>query len=377
MKVARIKKYGETWDFLSEADLEDFVWANLKELLDINPLLRQYPIDHQNRCDILALDHHGRLHILELKKGVDDGIISQLTRYYASIKKNPLKISEINESHEISLSAISNGFHKNSFLDAHYSHLNFRFLRYSIQDKNNNLLFQLYDQSNDIKIAECSIEAVKDERQELLPSPSKLFSRLLQTCDNLEHDAMLETREKVLLFDRKIQELNKQGRIVWIQGKSYSIAEFRLDNTIGKAFLYLYLPFRKAKGRQTISVVKAKIWLSGNKVTDVGFVFHPRMNPVTHAEWLQGKSFCREQEALKYWKKHLFVNEEDLRKKNIRSFLLENHSWFGAEYGLALPIRKYEELLKVYGILHGSRSCPSLSDLTDIALLELAKKRKR
>ena len=248
MITARIKKYGDTWNFLSEADLEDFIWSNLKELLGIQPLLRQYLTGNQNRCDMLALDHNGRLFILELKKGIDDGIVSQLTRYYESITKNPLTIKEFNKEQGVSLIAISNDFHRNSLLDAQYSRLDFRFLRYSIQEKNGKLLFQLLDHLDDAKIAEFPIEAAREEFQELSP-PSRLFSRLLQLCNKAEAEAILEARKKILLFDHRLKEVNKQGYILWSQGKTLPLAELRLDSERDKTFLYLYLPFRKTKGR--------------------------------------------------------------------------------------------------------------------------------
>ena len=94
MKKARIKKIGEKWDFLSEADLEDFVWENLLELLQLQPLARQHSSDNRNRFDILGLSQDKSLSIIELKLGIDDGIVFQLTRYHESVK-NLNKFTEL------------------------------------------------------------------------------------------------------------------------------------------------------------------------------------------------------------------------------------------------------------------------------------------
>ncbi|NES65022.1 MAG: DUF91 domain-containing protein, partial [Okeania sp. SIO2D1] len=54
------------------------------KLLGLNVLDRQYIINNQ-RCDILAVDSHKKLVILELKNVEDRGIVQQLTRYYDAL----------------------------------------------------------------------------------------------------------------------------------------------------------------------------------------------------------------------------------------------------------------------------------------------------
>lgn len=75
-----LRKTGQKWEFESEAALEDFVWANLKKLLKLTPLKRQYRVNGQI-CDIVAVDKNKRLVVLELKNGEDRYIVQQLTRY--------------------------------------------------------------------------------------------------------------------------------------------------------------------------------------------------------------------------------------------------------------------------------------------------------
>ncbi|BBD69410.1 hypothetical protein NIES4072_32570 [Nostoc commune NIES-4072] len=40
MDFVNLRKTGDSWEFATEADLEDFVWANLKELFGLIPLKR-------------------------------------------------------------------------------------------------------------------------------------------------------------------------------------------------------------------------------------------------------------------------------------------------------------------------------------------------
>ncbi|MBW4675618.1 MAG: hypothetical protein KME52_16810 [Desmonostoc geniculatum HA4340-LM1] len=47
MDFVNLRKTGNSWEFATEADLEDFVWANLKQLLGLTPLKRQYYVNGQ------------------------------------------------------------------------------------------------------------------------------------------------------------------------------------------------------------------------------------------------------------------------------------------------------------------------------------------
>ncbi|PZO43311.1 MAG: hypothetical protein DCF19_05015 [Pseudanabaena frigida] len=67
-------KKSEGWQFSSEADLEDFVWNNLKTLFGLIPLKRQYIVQN-DCCDILALSDSGQLTIIELKNVEDRYVV--------------------------------------------------------------------------------------------------------------------------------------------------------------------------------------------------------------------------------------------------------------------------------------------------------------
>ncbi|MCV3214247.1 hypothetical protein OGM63_12115 [Plectonema radiosum NIES-515] len=42
MNFVNLRKTGFGWEFETEADLEDFVWANLQQLLGLTPLKKGY-----------------------------------------------------------------------------------------------------------------------------------------------------------------------------------------------------------------------------------------------------------------------------------------------------------------------------------------------
>lgn len=84
LSSAALKKTGTGWEFVNEAALEDFVWDNLKPLLNLTPLKRQYFVKGEI-CDILAVDDNRQLVVLELKNTEDRYIVQQLTRYYDAL----------------------------------------------------------------------------------------------------------------------------------------------------------------------------------------------------------------------------------------------------------------------------------------------------
>ena len=126
MDFVNLIKTGNSWKFATEADLEDFVWANLKELFGLIPLKRQYYVKGQI-CDILALRENKQLVVLELKNAEDRYIVQQLTRYYDALQEvKPLE-DEIDYQQPISLIAIKPNFHRDNFIDKKYHHLSIDF----------------------------------------------------------------------------------------------------------------------------------------------------------------------------------------------------------------------------------------------------------
>ncbi len=108
MNFVNLRKTGAGWEFETEADLEDFVWANLKQLLGLTPLKRQYFVKGEF-CDILALDENKHLVVLELKKTEDRYVVQQLTRYYHNLLEEKPFLPEVDYEKSIRLIAIVPG----------------------------------------------------------------------------------------------------------------------------------------------------------------------------------------------------------------------------------------------------------------------------
>lgn len=92
-------------NFNSVAALEDFVWENLSELLNLTPIARQYYIEGQ-LCDILATDLNKQLVVIELKNTEDRYIVQQLTRYYDSLQTHQPFAEQVDYQQPIRLLAM-------------------------------------------------------------------------------------------------------------------------------------------------------------------------------------------------------------------------------------------------------------------------------
>lgn len=128
LSSAALKKTGTGWEFTNEAALEDFVWDNLKSLLNLTPLKRQYFV-RSEVCDILAVDDNRQLVVLELKNTEDRYIVQQLTRYYDALLEVKPFDAEIDYSKPIRLVAVAPIFHRHNEIDRKYHKLIFGFLK--------------------------------------------------------------------------------------------------------------------------------------------------------------------------------------------------------------------------------------------------------
>ncbi len=105
----------DTWQFGTEADLEEVIWRNLPELLSLKPVNRQFSIDGKF-CDILAIAPSNRLVIIELKNTEDRYIVQQLTRYYHALKTADTLSFSANTD-DPRLLAIAPSFHADTLID--------------------------------------------------------------------------------------------------------------------------------------------------------------------------------------------------------------------------------------------------------------------
>ncbi|MGM3307958.1 endonuclease NucS domain-containing protein [Anabaena sp. WFMT] len=147
MDLVNLKPTGTGWEFATEADLEDFVWANLKHLFGLTPLKRQYFVNGQY-CDILALGKNQQLVVLELKNIEDRYIIQQLTRYYHALQEEKPFADEVDYQKPIELIAITPNFHRDNFTDRIYNHLSIRFFEFAILADDISYFLELKDLDN-------------------------------------------------------------------------------------------------------------------------------------------------------------------------------------------------------------------------------------
>jgi RecB family endonuclease NucS len=142
--TASLQKIGEVWQFSSEAALEDFVWDNLPELLDLTPLQCQY-ISNGEICDILAIDKRQGLVILQLKNAEDRYVVQQLTRYYHNLVSERAFATAIDYTRPIRLVALAPSFHKYNLIDRQHLNLTIDFWQVSILHNDGEFSLQLQD----------------------------------------------------------------------------------------------------------------------------------------------------------------------------------------------------------------------------------------
>jgi RecB family endonuclease NucS len=276
---AALRKTGAGWQFASEAALEDFVWANLKQLLGLTPLKQQYSVKGQF-CDILAVDENKRLVVLELKNTEDRYIVQQLTRYYdALIEEKPFK-EEIDYAKLIGLVAIAPSFHRDNFTDRKYNSLLIELLHLEIFADEGNLYLQLKGIENG-KVSQIQLPPQERDISENLPSVPRQLQNFLAKCDkssDKEREAVLRIRRKILSFDNRMKEVVKANRIEYGDGKSNSCAEFYFSNAFsgfqGRPNLFLKLPEPNPYYRETL--LRMHIWTDRDWDSFSRIIYYPR-----------------------------------------------------------------------------------------------------
>ncbi|WP_375479369.1 endonuclease NucS domain-containing protein [uncultured Nostoc sp.] len=255
MDFVNLIKTGNSWRFATEADLEDFVWANLKELFGLIPLKRQYYIKGQI-CDILALNEKRQLVVLELKNGEDRYIVQQLTRYYEALLENKPFQEEVDYGQPIDLIAITARFHRDNFTDRKYNSLSIEFLRFEILTDDERFYLYLRNIDNQ-KISEVEIHyKEKNISIEDLPQQPKVLDKILSFCNLQQQEQLINIREKVLMFDRRMQEFSVPGSIKYGKATSCFCAEIGSDSK-GQPVLFLWLPLNYSDSKK---IGRMKIW---------------------------------------------------------------------------------------------------------------------
>lgn len=258
-----LRKTGSGWEFESETILEDFVWVNLQQLLGLIPLKRQYRVSGQI-CDIVAVDDHKRLVLLELKNGEDRYIVQQLTRYYDALLDQKAFNAEIDYSQPVRLVAIAPSFHRDNFTDRKYSHLSIELFKFAITADGEQFYLQFKDTNDNISQLEIHYQ-VKASTENVTPPPKKLLN-FLSKCEkssDKERENVLKIRHKLLSFDSRMQEFIQANKIEYGKGKNQMCAEFYLGkNSYGypKPSLFLRLLEPSPYYRRRQSILRMFIW---------------------------------------------------------------------------------------------------------------------
>lgn len=259
MDFVNLIKTGNSWKFATEADLEDFVWANLKELFGLIPLKRQYYVNGQI-CDILALRENKQLVVLELKNAEDRYIVQQLTRYYDALHEvKPLE-DEIDYQQPISLIAIKPNFHRDNFIDKKYHHLSIDFFEFAVLADEFNYYFQIknLDLDNE-KVSKIEIHHQDREKNEDILPPSRGLINRLAKCSSEQQEGILKIRQKVLSFDKRMEEISSAVSFKYGNGNSKTskfCAEFYFDSK-GIPIIFLWLGL---KNNSSDRISRARIW---------------------------------------------------------------------------------------------------------------------
>ncbi|MGD1715272.1 endonuclease NucS domain-containing protein [Dapis sp. BLCC M172] len=253
---ASLKKTGSGWEFASEEILEDFLYEHLEILLSLNVLDRQYIVNSQ-RCDILAVDSHKKLVVLELKNVEDRGIVQQLTRYYDALLDEKPFSDKVDYQQPVRLVAITPSFHRDNFTDRKYHTLDFQFLEFSVIQDEDKFYLYLKDVDNE-EISKVIIPYQELENDLDIPVPPKALLKVVNNLDGQQQEEIFRVRRKILSFNPKIQEFASAGSIKYGSGSGKSskfCAEFFLEK--GELILFLWIPY---KGGESSRIGRAIIW---------------------------------------------------------------------------------------------------------------------
>lgn len=265
VNFVNLRKTGQKWEFESEAALEDFVWANLKKLLKLTPLKRQYRVNGQI-CDIIAADKNKRLVVLELKNGEDRYIVQQLTRYYdALLEEKPFK-EDIDYEQPVQLIAITPNFHRDNLTDRKYNSLPIDFFQSGVLADGDNFCLQLKNIDSG-KVSQIKIPYQQSDSIENITAPPRALLNRLAKYPDKQQLKVLNIRKKILSFDKRMQEITNAVSISYGKGKKLC-AELRFDSKLSQPVLFLWLPLLS----QRQSIGRIRIWTDWKIVSNVAHI---------------------------------------------------------------------------------------------------------
>lgn len=356
------RKTADQWEFTSEAALETFVCANLPALLGLQVLKQQFAIGGQI-CDLLAVNAHKQLAIVELKNTEDRYLVQQLTRYYDAVTQDFPFSDQVDYAQPIHLIGIAPKFHRDNEIDRKYSRLDIQFLKFQLLDQDKQLAVQLIDIDTG-NIAEIAIATpVLPEATTSIENPPTLLLRWLGRCSETTRIQILQIRERLLRFDSRLQETTTSSQISYGRGVGKPCAELRWDQTRQQVALFLWLPHVIRGVKQRRVVARMRIWSDWNTVTDIGHIPKGFGRKISYGEWLAGN--IRPLKSLLPKKKEnqtRFFQDEEYRNGLVQRYHIYFRQNGHHTAPLALSIDEYKRLSEQPSLE------PSVDAIVDLAL---------
>ena len=202
--MSKLQKSGDKWVFQTEADLEEFIWANLRNLFGLLPVRQQHFVSGQF-CDILAASNEHQLVIIELKNQEDRYVVQQLTRYYHALLQEKPYADKIDYSKTARLIAITPSFHRDNLIDRKYNRLSLDFWSFEVVSKNSQFICKLKDIDSKQTLS-CKIPYQLEELTLVLPPIPRKISRHIADLDETIQKRIIQIREKILNIEIALEK---------------------------------------------------------------------------------------------------------------------------------------------------------------------------
>jgi RecB family endonuclease NucS len=282
-----LRKSAEHWHFENEANFEMFVRSHLLTLFGLSILKQQYTVEGQV-CDLLAVNANQQLTIPELKNVEDRYLVQQITRYFDAMQRIQPFPDQVDYSQPIRLIAIAPAFHRDNQIDHQYNYLDIEFWQFKVLERANQIYLRL---SNLDTQQQVQVKIPYEERTEAvnIPNPPKSFLNLIAPCCTSEQHSFLQSRDRFLRFDTRMQETVRSGSVMYGKSKSKPCAEFRWDRSRACVVLYLWLPHVLSGSQTRQGVARMRIWTDWQMVSDLGHVPQGNGRKISVSEWQAGK----------------------------------------------------------------------------------------
>lgn len=355
-----LRKTGSGWEFISEAALEDFVWANLQPLLGLTPIARQLIVMGEI-CDIVAIDEHQGLVILELKNTEDRYVVQQLTRYYANLVEARPFQNQVDYSRPVRLIALAPSFHRHNLIDREHNKLNIELLVTAVVKDEGAFYLRLMADPKINGQAQIHFREIDNtiHSKDVSPPPKRLVESI-GACSQTEQEQLLKVRSRLLTFHPGIKETVESGSILYGAAKGKACAEIRFSKNPPKPVLFLWLPFRKLLTNRRQPTGRMRLWSNGHNVTHIGYVPEGMGTMKLLGEWesnLKPESVGDNGHYVDFD----FGNDRYIKGKHVMSMSLRSDGALNSQ--IPIPIKELlqcraDQEKPVWGTIYPNHRCP-------------------